>query len=331
LPESRFFAAKDSFVFADTVDSWRWINPAKWLVWPFAHLFDWLAGLFRRKEAAAESATESAEEIVEEITIEPEADAPEARWPEERRAVVNGLWGEDTITPGVSEYIMETVQLLGLTEANSLLYLGAGMGGPARKLNSDTGVWVTGLEADPELAEIGAEKSRMSGLTKKAPVNLLDPENPKIKANSLNAAVGLECFFMLANKEGLFEAIAAGLRAYGTLMFTDFVVTQEGKPADEVLRWMALESGKPNLWTPEQVAGFLGGHNMEVQIAEDITDYYRMLVIRGWANYIAAQTKATLTANAAAIIKECEYWLYKIAALDTGTVRLYRFRAEKLG
>lgn len=320
-------------MFAHAVDNWRWFNPAKWLIWPFVHFFGGLAGLFRRRSGEIDQPEAEPSEAVEEA-VEEESEAAEdaagGNWPEERKIVIDGLWGEDTITPGVNEYIFEPVQLLGLSDANSLLYLAAGMGGPARRLNAETGIWVTGLEADGELAEIAAEKSRMSGQSKKAPVSLFDPENPEIKENSFNAVMGLECCYKVANKEPLFKAVAKGLRPFGMFDFTDFVVPRESKPTKEVMRWLARESVKPCFWTPEQVVGFLGGLNMEVQIAEDISDRYRVGVIKGWANFIAGLNKASLTANAVAIISECEYWLYRIAALDSGGVRLYRFRAEKL-
>ena len=311
------------------VDNWRWSNPAKWLIWPFAHFFGWLFGLFRRRPGEIDQPTTEPSPAVDKTPKEEPA-AAAVNWPPARRAVIDGLWGEDTITPGVNEYVFETVQLLGLSDANSLLYLAAGMGGPVRKLNEETGIWVTGLEADGELAEIAAEKSKMSGQAKKAPVTHFDPENPKIKENSFNAAMGLECCYKVADKEPLFKAVAKGLRPFGVFNFTDFVVPRESKPTEEVMRWLAKESSKPCFWTPEQVVGFLGGLNMEVQIAEDISDRYRVLVIKGWANFIAGLDKASLTANAVAIISECEYWIYRIAALDSGGVRLYRFRAEKL-
>jgi len=315
------------------VDNWRWFNPAKWLVWPVVHFFGWLFGLFRRRPAKIDQPAAEPSPVVDKALgkeAEPVAVAAAENWPAARRAVNDGLWGEDTITPGVAEYIFEPVQLLGLSDANSLLYLAAGMGGPVRKLNAETGIWVTGLEEDGELAEIAAEKSRMSGQAKKAPVSRFDPENPRIKENSFNAVMGLECCYKVANKEPLFKAVAKGLRPFGVLNFTDFVVPRESKPTKEVMRWLARESAKPCFWTPEQVVGFLGGLNMEVQIAEDISDRYRVVVIKGWANFIAGLDKASLTANAVAIINECEYWLYRIAALDSGGVRLYRFRAEKL-
>ncbi len=315
---------------AYAVDNWRWFNPAKWLIWPVVHFFGWFFGLFRRRPAKIDQPAVKPSPVVDKAPEDEPEPAAVVNWPSSRRAVIDGLWGEDTITPGVNEYVFETVQLLGLSDANSLLYLAAGMGGPVRKLNEETGIWVTGLEADGELAEIAAEKSKMSGQAKKAPVTHFDPENPKIKENSFNAAMGLECCYKVADKEPLFKAVAKGLRPFGVFNFTDFVVPRESKPTEEVMRWLAKESSKPRFWTPEQVVGFLGGLNMEVQIAEDISDRYRMVVIKGWADFIAGLDRMSLTANAVAIISECEYWLYRIAALDSGGVRLYRFRAEKL-
>ena len=73
-------------------------------------------------------------------------------WPPERIALTDRLWGEGFATPGGAEYVTDFIQLLDLSEKISLLNVGAGLGGPARVMTKEKGVWVTGLEA---LGEVG--------------------------------------------------------------------------------------------------------------------------------------------------------------------------------
>lgn len=76
-------------------------------------------------------------------------------WPPERIALTDRLWGEGFATPGGAEYVIDFFQLLDLSEKRGLSNVGAGLGGPARVMTKEKGVWVTGLEALAELVEAG--------------------------------------------------------------------------------------------------------------------------------------------------------------------------------
>src|SRR3546814_15795585 len=63
------------------------------------------------------------------------------------------LFGPGNAGPGGSEHAIEVVQAFGLTPVHTVLDLSAGLGGPATAIVQRFGVWITGYELDPELAE----------------------------------------------------------------------------------------------------------------------------------------------------------------------------------
>ena len=69
---------------------------------------------------------------------------------------------------------------------------------------------------------------------------------------------------------------------------------------------------------------------LDVRIAEDFTASYRSMVLNGWLRLLSGLSKKELTPEfAAALLSECEYWLYRIAALDSGGLKVYRYHAIK--
>ena len=176
------------------------------------------------------------------------------------------LWGEGFTTPGGAEYVIDFIQLLDLSEKKGLLNVGAGLGGPARAMTKEKGVWVTGLEALEELVEEGMERSVMAALARKAPITHFDPEEISLRERSFNAVVAFENFYTIRDKERLFKAFERCLLSDGELLFTDYVLPDDRAPNAKVKQWFAKESVRPHLWTVKRTMSFLSGLNFEVRV-----------------------------------------------------------------
>ncbi len=274
---------------------------------------------------------ESEEEDEEEEEEEEEEEKDQRIWPPERVDLTDRLWGDGITTPGGAEYVIEFVQLLALSDAKSLLNLGAGFGGAARIMADRHGVWVSAFEASEDMAAIGKERSNMAGMGKKAPVSRYDPEAPRFKKNGFNAVVALESFYTVENKERLIKAMDESLRTDGTLLFTDFVLNKDGSPNDAVKRWRENEQIKTNLVTANHLVALIEKRPLlNLHIANDITHDYRSRVINGWLAFVETLTRDELSPFFFdLVIRECEYWACRIDALDSGQLRVYRFEAVK--
>jgi|GEM_PF-1095362 len=294
----------------------------------FLCLFTRLLGLKKKKKAAA-GGKKRKKGAAKQKSGDEDFD-PQSVWSPERLNVVEKLWGEGCISPSSAEFLRTTLPLFGLSEKKSLLLLGAGLGGVGRAMVDETGVWVTGVEADEELAALGKEQTRMTGMQKRAPVKLSNLEQPQLKANSFNTAVSLESLYKVTDKEQLYTAIVASLRGEGELFMTDFVLPDDTPPNDTVTKWIDQHPNPPHLWTPKKIQAFLGTLNLELKPFEDVTSKYRSGVFKGFFGYLSNVTKPELMEISGDLISECDYWATQLSAIDSGGLKVYRFHAFKL-
>ena len=270
-----------------------------------------------------------------EAAPEPEAAQLEGNdvWDNSRINLAEKLWGEGCLGPCGAEYLKYEAQLVQLDQKRSMLQIGAGLGGATRAVVDDSGVWVTAYDEDPQLAEIGTLRARMAGMVKKAGIKVYKPHSPRFKENSFNAAVSCDSllYVPVEDKEKVIASMAKSLRVDGYLVMTEWVLTNPGEPGPEIRSWIDSEPRRPHLWTAKQTAEYIKTQGMDLRVAKDFTDDYRKMVLQGWIQYLADLTRADLPPGTAqTVISECEYWLRRMAVLEKGDIRVYRFVAIKL-
>jgi hypothetical protein len=108
----------------------------------------------------------------------PLAEDDDPLWPSARISMAEALWGEGFLFPGGGAEVLRLAKPLGLTAASSLLLIGAGTGGPPRRIAAEFGVWVTGYEANPRLTALANERSQRAGQGRRAQVEHWDPSAP---------------------------------------------------------------------------------------------------------------------------------------------------------
>lgn len=268
---------------------------------------------------------------------EPAVSAPQAPkvdevWPATRLNVVEKMWGEGFITPGGAGQVKKLLPLLALDKKKSVLVLGPGLGGINFTMVEETGVWITGLERDTELAKLGHESMIRAQLKRQAPVHYNDLENLQLKPKSFDAALSFEGTLTVVDKKALFSAVADGLRVGGELYFSTLALPDTNPPNDKVKEWMAGEPAraKPHPWPIEAMQAMLASLNMEVRPVEDLTADYHRWVTTGFMNYLTGLSKSDLLASAQELMHECEYWTARINAIDSGGLKVVRYHAIKL-
>ena len=96
-----------------------------------------------------------------------------------------------------------------------VIIIGAGLGGPARVLAKEFGVWITGVEQSRELAAAGMELSTMAGLGKKAAIVPYDPAAPEPFERNFDRVLAKDGMFTVADKGHLIACVAKKLKAEG--------------------------------------------------------------------------------------------------------------------
>ncbi|HZH27738.1 MAG TPA: methyltransferase domain-containing protein [Azospirillaceae bacterium] len=249
-------------------------------------------------------------------------------WTATRIGVAEKIWGEGFVSPGGQDYISEMVRPLGLNPAMSVLDLHAGLGGAARIMVDAFGTWITGLEPNPLLAAEGMERSKKLGMTKQAPIVPYDPESFKYNKR-VDCVFARELFFAIKEKDRLFDGIERALKPRGQLLYTDYVFVDEPSDAPAITNWRATEPLAPSPWTLAQHEGNLKRRNLDVRVAEDVTDAHRAQVvsaIQKLSGFLGEHTVMGDTKQA--VLAEVNLWAARIAAFEAG-LRCYRFYALK--
>ena len=247
-------------------------------------------------------------------------------WLKGRIQLNEKLWGPGMISPGNEAVIYDLLAPLGLTKEHSVVEIGAGLGGVARCITQATGAWVTGYEQDEALAEGGMEMSNMAGLAKRAPLKQSELTAVKIRKRTIDCVFSKEVFYRVADKKKLLDRVHSMLKIEGHLLFTDVVAAgpESRGPATEV--WAAQEPEPPTLWTVDETRAALEALQLDVRITEDITVAYRARVLEGFKKLLAEMRKKPLPPDLAGwAMAEAEYWARRVAVIDSGEVKVFRF------
>ncbi len=278
------------------------------------------------EQAAAAPPAPAPEPAAEPVLREPVGRNGKPLWDAERIEVVEKMWGEGFTTPGSEEDLLKFLRPLALNEKMSVIDLSAGLGGAVRLMATKFNCWVTGLELSPLLAEAGMARSKKAGMEKQAPVIAYDPDNLKL-GRRFDAAVAKEAFFLIADKEKLFDEIAGNLKERGHIVFTDYVVADHVDPA-ELDGWRASEPVEPTLWHADETVKMMSSMGLDVRVAEDISERHLSLVsdaLAGLRDHIDAVTLADHTSTH--VVEEVELWARRVLAIQHQGLRLYRFHA----
>lgn len=293
-------------------------------------LHAWWEG-YEVASSAEDEPSEESDSTREELPELPESGPVEQHsleegWLKGRIQLNEKLWGPGMTAPGNEAVIYDLLAPLGLTKEHSVVEIGAGLGGVARCITQATGAWVTGYEEEATLAEGGMEMSNMAGLAKRAPIKHSELTAVKIRKRTIDCVFSKEAFFKVADKKKLFDRVHSMLKIEGHLLFTDIVAAGSDSrgPATEV--WAAQEPEPPTLWTVEETRAALEGMQLDVRITEDITDAYRGRVLEGFKKLLAEMQEKPLPPDLAGwAMAEAEYWARRVAVIDSGEVKVFRF------
>ncbi len=110
----------------------------------------------------------------------------------------------------------------------TVLDVGCGLGGPARYCATTFGCRVTGIDLTPSYVEAAIALSGWVGLGESVDFHVMSAVDPAFDSGSFDAAYLLHVGMNIADKSGLFTAIAEVLRPGGRLAVYDLMRTDTG-------------------------------------------------------------------------------------------------------
>jgi SAM-dependent methyltransferase len=246
--------------------------------------------------------------------------------------VTQEIWGEGFDRPGGAAFILTLVKPFALNPSMTVMDFGAGLGGSTRAISSEFGVWVHGFEPDLARAAGAHELSVKRGM-KKAEIKPYTPQDFLPKPATYDCIFSGETLHTSPEAEKLLGTFERALKARGQLAIADFVRAPGVAADDPRLAGFASRSGKANhFWSDEDYQKRMKGLKFDVRVDEDLTDTYRSMVIEAWVNFTqSGGSAACAKAYPDELVAEVTFWTQRMAALDSGAVRLKRYYAIKMG
>ncbi|MEE8535317.1 MAG: methyltransferase domain-containing protein [Kiloniellales bacterium] len=258
------------------------------------------------------------QEAVEEAPEETEPAFAEP-WPPERVTMIQRIWGEGFTSPGGGFHILDLIKPLDLQAGRNLLHFGAGMGGPARLLAETFNVHATGWEPHRELAAATRRE-----------VRAYDPDRMADEADLFDYIFAKEVFFKLADKDSLLEFLAGKLAERGHMLFTDYVLAEDGRNDPAVQAWLGAEPFPRFPISLDEHLAVLERHALSVRSSEDMTSTHSQMVQRGWEYFLESLVEEKPDSTQLASLRiELEVWACRMQAMETGKLKVYRIHARR--
>lgn len=258
--------------------------------------------------------------------------APEDRkpWTDERIGLVQQVWGDGFDRPGGADLTVELVKPLGLDPSMSVLDIGAGLGGSTRAICKAFDVWITGIEQDVDLAQVGNELSNIAGMGRKAPIYSEDIENLELKERGYDCVFSKESFFTVADKTRLFTEIESGLKPGGHLVFTDYILGDLRSQSAELEEWKKSERLTPHVWSLTDYRELLKELRLDIRITENLTPRIVKTIKQGWTDFMErGKENGNIQEMGDLVMREAELWMRRLHLLESGELMIYRFHALK--
>jgi SAM-dependent methyltransferase len=254
-------------------------------------------------------------------------------WVPPRADVVQLIWGDGYCGPGGPEQVVAASKLLGLNAEMSLLQMGAGLGGPARALASEFGVWVSAYEASPALVAHGNHLSAKAGLAKKAELLEIDPHSNAPFQRHFDRAI-LDGFLgHVPSAESWLGTIYDALKPDGLMLITDLFLGDADRTDPRVLDWLAHEPAQVTIESVDLLLQSLKKAGFSVRVNDDLSDEYTTQIQKAWgmAAHVVGQLMADpdQRSNARILLAEAELWNRRISLLKDGVITQRRLLAQK--
>lgn len=250
-------------------------------------------------------------------------------WSIDRTRGAEMLWGDGMTGPADGAFMVDAVRPFGLSPAKSVLDLAAGLGGPGRAIVSAYDTWVTGLEASPVLARLGADKAAALGMQRKCPISHYDPERLS-QAGSFDLVLGDRILHRVRDKQQFLDHIRACTKPRGGLLLFDYTIDGTPTSWDDWNGWRETEPQEVYPWTGQRIVDELTQRNLDLRVAEDVTARHRLLVLERLRHLTEAlQAGPPDGGMLAGLARELTLWWARLRVLGHG-LTLTRFVANRL-
>ncbi len=252
-------------------------------------------------------------------------------WSETRRQLAQEIWSPGFVVPGGNDYVENLVSGCSLTEAETMLEIGVGMGGGTRTIIGKFGNYVTGYERDTELAAAAVRHAVTYDIDDKLEVIHAPFEALNLKKSYFRAALIRDILYTVEDKASMIAEIADSLKSgEAYLVMTDFLFSADDE-SPELAAWKAVEERPVYPWTEAELLKCLEASGVQPRIVEDEGEDYRAMVVGAWSDYLkTVQGKEVSDEMGREMAREGEFWARRSAAIESGALKYFRIEGIKI-
>lgn len=250
-------------------------------------------------------------------------------WGARRRLALATLFGPDMDRCMPEAARIRMTRPMGLNNKMSIAEIGSGLGGFSRWIVDEYEAYVTGYEANQEMAEASNEKVKMAGVARFIKISHCDYDDFQPKERSVDAAFAAEALYCVEDKELMFRRIRSMMRPEGQFMMSDYMTDGVAPDNPDLVKWIESEPIRPHILDVAKTREYLTKAGFEVSIAEDTTKEYKMSVLKAFSDYADSNAGADPDDVLHAwVLKEGELWTSRIQAMEKGVLKVYRLYAR---
>jgi ubiquinone/menaquinone biosynthesis C-methylase UbiE len=161
---------------------------------------------------------------------------------------------------------------MGLSSADSVLDIGAGIGGSSRFVAQTYGSSVEGIDLTPEFCEVGNSLNKLVGLDDRVNITEGSALDMPFADNSFSAAYMMHVGMNISDKPALYSEVRRVLKPGGTFAIYDVLQGPNGDTLDFPVPWATTQDAS-FLATAEQMTNYLEDAGFTVDTALDRTEF----------------------------------------------------------
>ncbi len=256
--------------------------------------------------------------------------AVEDGWTPQRVRVAELIWGSGFDFPGGADGALDLVKPFDLTHGKTLLELGCGLGGGARAIAKALGARVEGLEASATVAAEAITATEKSGLGKTVTIQAFDPAVAPLPKQHFDAILARQVVGLGTDKSTLLTGLSNCLKPGGHIMIVAYALATADADGPALRAWRAAEDPALAPPTIDLITAALKRETIAVQVAEDFAPAFKAQILAGWARLAEEiKGKEVSAAEKPLLARELDLWTKRIAAFDSGGLKLARIHGIK--